>query len=273
MNPPALTLLYTGADRAQRLRSAWASAADVVIFDLEDAVAPAHKDEARDNLRDFLTGSPPRAVQIRINHSASAWFDDDIALINSAPVFVEARTPKVESAADVLALAAALPGRRLHLLIESALGVERAFEIATAHTAVASIGLGEADLRGDLRVDGDEGLAFARMRVVLAARAARLPAPHMSVFANVRDHDALAASCAAGRALGFRGRAAIHPAQLNTIDSAFRPTASELDRARMILAAIDTAAEAGTGAIALADGTFLDIAMVERARETVALAR
>ncbi|MGF3053474.1 HpcH/HpaI aldolase/citrate lyase family protein [Microbacterium sp. YY-03] len=272
MSRPVITLLYTGADRTERMAGAWKSAADVVIFDLEDAVAASRKDEARNNLRDFLSGSAPRAIHVRINHSSTPWHADDVALINEAPSFVEVRVPKVESAADVQALATAMPERRLHVLLETALGVERAFEIATAHEAVASIGLGEADLRGDLRVDGDEGLTFARMRVVLAARAAGLPSPHMSVFANVRDTTGLAASCADGRALGFRGRAAIHPSQLETIDAAFRPTAAELERARLVLAAIETATQAGTGAIALADGTFLDVAMIERARETVALA-
>jgi len=88
---------------------------------------------------------------------------------------VGARVPKVESADEVRGLAAALPGRDLHLLIESALGVERAFEIASASPQVASVGLGEADLRSDLRVDDDGALAWVRSRLVVAARAAGLP--------------------------------------------------------------------------------------------------
>ncbi|GAA2537901.1 CoA ester lyase [Microbacterium mitrae] len=272
MTRPPLTLLYTGADRSERIPAAWNSPADVVIFDLEDAVAPARKAEARENLRAFFHGSALRAVQVRINHAGSPWYADDLALISALPSFVEVRIPKVESAADVRAVATALPSRRLHLLIESALGLERAFDLATASDAVASIALGEADLRGDLRVDDDAGLAFARMRLVLAARAAGLPSPQMSVFANIRDGEGLAASCAVGRSLGFRGRTAIHPSQLPIIAAAFRPTSDEVARARAVLAAIDSAVAIGTGAVALEDGTFVDIAMIDRARETIELA-
>lgn len=193
-------------------------------------------------------------------------------MLAALPDGVGARIPKIESADEVWALAAALPGRGLHLLVESALGVEHAFELATASPQVVSIGLGEADLRSDLRVDDDEGLTWARGRVVVAARAARLPRPHMSAYTNVRDLDGLAASCRAGRALGFCGRTAIHPAQLDTICSAFRPSADEVAAAREVLERVGSAATEGVGAVALEDGTFLDVAMVERARWVLELA-
>jgi citrate lyase subunit beta/citryl-CoA lyase len=160
----------------------------------------------------------------------------------------------------------------LHPLIESALGVERALEIATASPAIASIALGEADLRSDLQVEDEAALAWPRSRVIVAARAARLPPPAMSVYPNVRDLEGLAASCRAGRALGFRGRTAIHPAQLATIRSAFLPTSREVLRAKEVLARVAGATAAGVGAIALADGTFLDVAMVEQARAVLTLA-
>ena len=123
----------------------------------------------------------------------------------------------------------------LHCLIESARGVEAAFEIASADPNVASIALGEADLRSDLGVTGEEGLLWARSRIVVAARAADLPAPAMSVYAQIDDLDGLAASCRRGRALGFIGRAAIHPKQLRVIAECFMPTEAEASAARELL--------------------------------------
>ncbi|HEY3711150.1 MAG TPA: CoA ester lyase [Amycolatopsis sp.] len=270
MTPP-LTFLYTPADRPDRVHKALESTADVVLVDLEDAVAPAHKDEARANAVRLL-GSGTRPVQVRVNHPSTPWHEADLAAFARLPLTVGARIPKVESPEEILALAAALPGRVLHPLIESALGVERALEIATASPAIASIALGEADLRSDLQVEDEAALAWPRSRVIVAARAARLPPPAMSVYPNVRDLEGLAASCRAGRALGFRGRTAIHPAQLATIRSAFLPTSREVLRAKEVLARVAGATAAGVGAIALADGTFLDVAMVEQARAVLTLA-
>lgn len=267
-----LTLLYVPADRPDRVTKALASSADAVLVDLEDAVAPSRKDEARENVAGLLAAVSGRAVQVRINHPGTPWHADDVAMVAVLPVGVGARVPKVESADEVRSLVAALPGRALHLLVESALGVERAFELATASPQVASIGLGEADLRSDLRVDGDEGLTWARARVVVAARAAHLPPPVMSAYTNVRDLDGLAASCRTGRGLGFCGRTAIHPGQLDTIRAAFLPSADEVAVARDVLERVGGAAVEGVGAVALADGTFLDVAMVERARWVLGLA-
>ncbi len=268
MSPP-LTFLYAPADRPDRVRKALESAADVVLVDLEDAVAPARKDEARENAVRLLA-SVSRPVQVRVNHPSTPWHEADLAAVADLPVGV--RLPKVEAPDEVRAVAAVLPGRDLHPLIESALGVERALDIATASPGVASIGLGEADLRSDLGVADDAGLTWARSRVIVAARAARLAPPAMSAYVNVRDLDGLAASCRAGRALGFRGRTAIHPVQLATIRAAFLPTREQVSRAREVIARVAGATAAGVGAIALPDGTFLDVAMVEQARTVLSLA-
>ncbi|KRD35841.1 citrate lyase subunit beta [Oerskovia sp. Root918] len=271
MSTPPLTLLYAPADRPDRVAKALATSADVVIVDLEDAVAPAGKEAARREAVALLAATS-RRVQVRVNQRGTPWHADDVAAVARLPLAVGARVPKVESADEVRGLAAALPGRDVHLLIESALGVERAFEIASASPQVASVGLGEADLRSDLRVDDDGALAWVRSRLVVAARAAGLPSPSMSAYTHVKDVDGLVASCRAGRALGFLGRTAIHPVQLNPIREAFLPSADEVDRAREVLDRVGAAAARGVGAIALADGTFLDVAMVERARSVLAVA-
>ncbi len=273
VRPPVLTLLYAPGDRPDRVAKALASEADVVVVDLEDAVAPTAKDAARSGLAALLGAVPPeRAVQVRVNHAATPWGAADLAAVAALPAHVGVRVPKVETAAEVRGVAAAAPGRALHVLLESAIGVERAFELASAHAAVATIGLGEADLRSALGVTDDAGLAWARGRVVVAARAAGLPAPVMSVHPHVRDVEGLVASCRVGRGLGFLGRAAIHPAQLAPIREAFRPTDAEVERAVEVVARVADARAAGTGVLVLADGTFLDVAMVEQARTVLALA-
>jgi citrate lyase subunit beta/citryl-CoA lyase len=282
---PALTLLYAPADRLERAGKALAGNADVVVLDLEDAVVPAHKEAARDGLLVLLAeggawsgdggregDGAARPVQVRVNHRSTPWFTDDVEALAGLPG-VQVRLPKVEEVAQVHEVAAALPGRPLHLLLESALGIERAFELATCDPQVASVGLGEAVLRSDLRVRDEAGLLWARGRLVNAARAAHLPAPMMSVYPHVSDLEGLVASCRVGRSLGFLGRAAIHPAQLGPIRDAFRPTEAEVSWAEAVLARIDEARSAGVGAFVLPDGSFLDVAMVEQARMVLEVAR
>ncbi len=259
-------LLYVPADRPERVEKALASEADVVILDLEDAVAADRKEIARSAVLRLLPGLT-RPVQVRVNDPRTPYGRADLAALGAAAAGTEGvRLPKAESAGAVREVVELLPGVALHLLLESALGVERAYELAVAHPAVASVGLGEADLRADLGVFDDAGLAWARSRVVVAARAAGLPPPVQSVFTDIRDLDGLAASCRHGRALGFRGRAAIHPAQLPVIAEAYRPTLAEVDGARRVLAAH----EKGEGAIALRDGGFVDIAVVRQAERVIA---
>jgi citrate lyase subunit beta / citryl-CoA lyase len=263
-------LLYVPADRPGRIEKALASSADVVILDLEDAVAAPHKESARAAVVRLLT-DPPRPVQVRVNGLRTPYGRADLAaLAPLLPGTEGVRLPKIESAEQVREAAAAAPGVALHPLLESALGVERAYDIARAHRRVASIGLGEADLRADLGVSDDTGLAWARSRVVVAARAAGLPAPVQSVYPDVADLEGLAASSRQGRALGFRGRAAIHPAQLPVIADAYRPDAAEVAAARRVVEAFATATATGAGAVALEDGAFVDIAVVRRAERLLA---
>lgn len=277
MRPP-VTLLYAPADRADRVRKAYGAGADVVIIDLEDAVAPSAKDDARDLLAALIhvllrTPSPRGrpALQVRINQAGTPWHEADVALVAALPGEVSLRLPKAESPDQVRTLCTHLDGRPIHLLLESAIGIERAYELATCHPSVAGISIGEADLRAALGVSNDDGLLWARSRVVLAAAAAGLPAPAMSVFANVSDLTGLKRSSEAGRALGFLGRTAIHPRQLDAIRTAFTPGQAEIERAREVVAAADEAGAQGTGAIALPDGRFVDEAVVRQARRTLAL--
>lgn len=273
LTAPPLTWLYVPGDRPERFAKALASEADVVIVDLEDAVAPDHKDAARQNVRALLTSAAPKPVTVRINDIRSRWGAADLALLREVSNLAGVRVPKVESAEDVRAVRAGLGSSTvpLHCLIESARGVEAAFEIASADRTVASIALGEADLRSDLGVTDEDGLLWARSRIVVAARAARLPSPAMSVYTKIDDLDGLAASCRRGRTLGFVGRAAIHPRQLSVIVECFTPTEAEVSAARELLQALAKATSTADGVVVLPGGQFVDRAMVEGAERVIAL--
>ncbi len=273
MIAPPLTWLYVPGDRPERFAKALASQADVVIVDLEDAVAPGHKDAARENARVLLASATPKPVTVRINDVRSRWGAADLALLRDVANLAGIRVPKVESAEDVRAVRAGLGSRDvpLHCLIESARGVEAAFAIAGADPTVAGIGLGEADLSSDLGVSDEDGLLWARSRIVVAARAAGLPAPAMSVYTKIDDPEGLAASCRRGRALGFIGRAAIHPRQLSVIVECFTPTEAEAGAARALLDALAVATTAESGVVVLPNGQFVDRAMVEGAERVIAL--
>jgi citrate lyase subunit beta/citryl-CoA lyase len=252
VSAPILTWLYVPGDRPDRVEKAIASRAHAVIVDLEDGVPPGAKAEARASVADQLRGRRAKPVYVRVN----AGSDDDLAAVGALPL-AGVVVPKVERPEDVPELD--LP---VHALVESPLGIENALAIAS-DARVAGISLGEADLRSQVGALED-GLDPWRARIVNAAVAAGLPRPPQSVYPHVRDPDGLARSCRRGRAVGHLGRAAIHPDQLEVIEQAYLPTRAELDAARATLE------RAGPGT--LADGAFVDAAMVGAARQVVALA-
>lgn len=266
-----LTLLYAPADRPDRVGKALAGDADVVIVDLEDAIAPARKDGARLALSSFGLPDGP-AAQVRVNAPGTPWHADDLAAVRDLPAGIGVRVPKCDSSPVIRSIADALGDRPLHLLVESAVGVEAAFELASCHPNVASIALGEADLLADLRAQDPAALGWSRGRILVAAAAAGLPSPTMSVFADHRDLDGLRRSCADGRWQGFLGRTAIHPAQLPVIRDAFRPRDSEVSTARLVIGAAEEGIRIGRGAVALPSGKFVDAAVLRQARAVLALA-
>ncbi|MEU6401844.1 aldolase/citrate lyase family protein [Streptomyces sp. NPDC046985] len=291
--PFPLTWLYAPGDRPRVVVKALASGADVVVIDLEDAVGPDRKEYAREATADLLSEPPPVPVHVRVNALDGPLAAADLAAVADRPGLAGLRLPKVTSARQVRGIARLLPlpkatsarqgrgiarrgaptadgpGTPLYALLESAQAIEHAYAIASAHPSVRGVSLGEADLRADLGVRQDSGLDWCRARVVVAARAAGLAPPAQSVHPDIRDLEGLAASCARGRALGFLGRAAIHPRQLPIIERAYLPTDRELEEAETVV----KAAAMDRGAQALADGRFVDAAVVADAHRTLALAR
>jgi citrate lyase subunit beta/citryl-CoA lyase len=224
---PPITGLYVPGHRSDRFERALTSGADLVILDLEDAVPVAQKAEARGAIVAALAERAmglrdETLIQVRVN--AGPFLADDLAAIapflqaDGAARPVEVRLPKVEAASDVDRVIHLLddvsPGSGQHIavtaILETALGVERALEIAS-HPAVTRLALGESDLASDLATRHPDVIGYARTRVLFAARAAGLDAPMMSAYPDIRDQAGLRADTADGAARGWLGRVAIHP--------------------------------------------------------------
>ncbi|MEJ8279948.1 HpcH/HpaI aldolase/citrate lyase family protein [Pseudonocardia spirodelae] len=253
----ATVFLFVPGSRPDRYDKAVASGADVVVLDLEDAVAPDGKAAAREEVRAWLTAGGRAAV--RVNGTGTPWHDDDVALVAGlgCPVLL----PKAEGGAELAALADRLvAGTPVLPVVETALGVRRAEEICAA-PGVVRPAFGSVDLAVDLGVDhlDDVALRHARCELVLAARAAGVTAPVDGVTTAVRDDARLAADCAEGRALGFTAKLCIHPAQVALVAAALRPSDEELAWAARVVAA------AREGAVAVLDGALVDKPVVDRA--------
>ncbi len=275
-DPPIRSYLYVPGSDPRRIEKALASEADAVILDLEDAVAPNRKEEARETIAGFLRSRHEKPVFVRVNAPGSALAEEDIEAV-AGPNLAGLRLPKTESAETVRQVAGRLEDLEceaaIQCLIESALGLELAFEIARAHERVVGLSLGEADLAADLGVRDEAGLLYARSRLVVASRAAGLPSPVQSVYTNVRDEEGLRRSTEEGKKGGFVGRSAIHPNQLSTINEVFTPTEEEVAEAKDLLARLKESTGTGAGGFAMEDGRFVDEAVVGSARLTLALAR
>ena len=264
--------LYVSAHKPDLLAKAMAGAADAVVYDLEDAVPAAAKEEARRNARLAMDQPQPKPLWIRVNPPGSPDGAADLAALAGAGAGAAGlRVPKAEDPAAVAEFAerACVP---LHLLIETALGVENAYLLARCHPLVAVVSLGEADLMADLRVRDPDALDWARQRVIVANRAAILPSPPHAVWTAVADLAGLAADTARARRHGFFGRSVVHPRQIETVNKVFTPTSAEVEQARSLLTAGSAQSDAGTAAWLDDQGRFVDPAVVTGAQWVVDLA-
>ncbi|NPC97052.1 CoA ester lyase [Nocardioides sp. zg-DK7169] len=279
----ALAWLYVPAPRAGELLAKAAKVADGIVVDLEDAVHPRQRAAAREHLAEALPAHDGAAfVVVRVNPVSTDDFAADVAALTplvQAGHVAAVRVAKVESAEEVATARAATaawgPEPRLICQLESAGAIARAHEIAAAD-GVHSIMLGEADLRADLRLPrgaaGDPGLLLARQTCVLASRAAGLPSPVGSAFTDVTDTEGLRETSARLAALGFVGRSCIHPKQPAVVREAFAPSEADLAWARSVLAEAGTQDGADSAASVLADGSFVDPAIVRQAERLAARA-
>jgi citrate lyase subunit beta / citryl-CoA lyase len=265
---------------ARALDKARTLAADMLIFDLEDAVAPAQKEPARAAIAAQLTagGLAPRELALRVNGLATEWGADDLAFAATLPLD-GVLLPKVESAADVsraltaLEAAGARDKPALWCMIETPKGVLHAEAIACASPRIAGLVMGTADLAKDLRAQDAKDrapLVPALAQGLLAARAYGLAALD-GIHADLDDDAGFEAACRQGRAMGFDGKSLIHPKTIAAANRIFAPAPEELAQARRIIAAHEEAVAKGSG-VALVEGRLVERLHVEEARRLLALA-
>ncbi len=249
------------------MRKAPGAGADTVVFDLEDAVAPARKEEAREAVRGALSDpefAPDCEICVRV-----AEPEDDLPVVLEGTVPDSLMLPKATGAEDVeeLASLASEHGESLPViaLIESAAGVLVAPEVAAAE-ATDALCFGAEDLAADVGAtrteDGTEVL-YARERVVIAASAAGIDAID-TVYTDIEDRGGLAAETRFAAGLGYDGKMAIHPAQVEPIHEAFAPTGEELAWAERVLDAREEADREGRGVFRV-DGEMIDAPLIARA--------
>ena len=251
---------------------------DAVIFDLEDAVAPAEKDAARILVRNTLKYMDFRGCEriVRINSIGTPYWKEDLKqLIPYKPDLI--LLPKTETAEDVQEVDAYMTelGAQTGLmaLIETALGVENAFQIATASPRLKALFLGAEDLTADLqckRTKEGREIEYARHRLVVAARAAGVDV-YDTPFTDVNDDEGIVTDATYAKALGFTGKASISPRHVEVINAVFSPTQKDIDYAYEVMEAIALAKKQGKGAIAL-HGKMIDAPIVARAMQTISMA-
>jgi citrate lyase subunit beta/citryl-CoA lyase len=269
------SLLFVPGNDARKLEKAGSLGADLVVIDLEDAVAEAEKTGARERVAEAVPRlSAHASVAVRVNGIETGRLEDDIASVAAAAGLAAIVVPKVE-AVDTLAvvddlLAGSARGVGILALVETPLGVARCDDIlASAPPRTITAMLGTADFSAALGVDlSDEGveLLYARQRLIVAARAAGMPGPIDGPYFRLDDSPGLLADTRRSRALGFQGRVALHPRQVDPINRAYSELSDEqLAAAERIVAAFERAEASGVASIRV-DDRFVDYPVYELAR-------
>ncbi len=278
------TMLFAPGDREKMLLKSLASGADTVIWDLEDAVALTAKQTARATISKTLQNLPSAHVPIfiRVNGLGTKLLDIDLDGVVQRGVY-GILFPKAESSAQVKELDSMLSriekqrglaegSVKVQCLLETCLGVIRAYEIASASPRVEAVCFGAEDFTLDLGVprtrDGVES-AYARAAIAVAAGAAKVFAID-SVYSDLNDEEGLVNECRMARRSGYRGKLAIHPKQLDVINREFSPSESELAFAAKIVEAFNRPENANAGVITV-DGKMIDAPILQRARRLLSL--
>ncbi len=270
--------LYLPGDQPKLALNAGLHRPDGVILDLEDSVHPDHKAAARIVVRNLLRTVDFMGAErmVRINPLPLGLEDLDAVSPEAVDVILVPKVEDPETLKLVDERIRSLTDRPVWLMpiLETALGIERAFEIASAVESIVALTIGLEDYTADLgvakTVEGTESL-YARMRLVNAARAAGRQ-PIDSVFGDVADEEGLRAWAVRSRGLGFDGMGCVHPRQIKPIHQAFAPSDEDLARALRIVAAFDEAEERGLGVVSLGS-KMIDPPVVRRALRTVEIAR
>jgi len=284
--PPIRSWLYAPGNNPKLLGRVFEAGADAVILDLEDAVPPSEKIRAREMVAETVRARHDQAgpvLFVRINHPSTGLVEEDVAATVGRGLD-GVRIPKVESPETVDQVAGwirqaegrvGLPAGTVAFIctLESAVGVWHALQIAQRGPLALAFGAVDfvRDINGQPGTKGLETL-YARSRLVLASRAARIRAPVESVYPRIQDDEGLERSTRLSRGLGFFGRSAIHPRQVPIINRLFTPTTEEIARAREIVDGAANAEATGSGALQLPGGEFVDRPVVDRAEALLRLA-
>jgi citrate lyase subunit beta/citryl-CoA lyase len=254
--------------------------ADAFILDLEDAVAPDAKSKARDTLSVFAAEAGERASScaIRINALGTAWGRDDVRMVARSGVRALV-LPKVGRASDVRALVSALESAgapdalRVWCMIETPLGVLNAAEIAGSNARVETLVMGTSDLAKELRCahTPDRTPLLASLSAGLLAARAEGRLALDGVYLDLHDLAGFERECMQGRELGFDGKTLIHPRTIETANRVFAPSDEELENARRVIEAFESARDEGRG-VAVLDGRLVEELHVQEARRLLALA-
>ena len=273
------SVLFLPGANPRALEKARGLPADCLIFDLEDAVAPDVKDDARASVAAALRtgGYASRELILRVNPLETPWGHADLAEAASLPLDA-VLLPKVEHAErvrlaiDLLDALGAPPELGVWCMIETPLGVLAAAEIAAASPRLGALVVGTSDLNKDLhaREAPDRRPLLTALGLVLLAGRAHDRAVLDGVHLELDDAEGFRGSCRQGSELGFDGKTLIHPTQIDPANAAFTPSAAEVARARRIVAAYGEAAGSGKGAVRI-DGRLVEALHVEMARRTLAL--
>lgn len=274
--------LFVPASRADLFAKAFASEADALSFDLEDAVEESRKPEARLALAALLGSteaqSGAKRLIVRINASTTKHFQADVEAITLATLDT-VNLPMVESVDEVQALAGILDRmefergitRKIGILvnIESPRGLRRAAELACSHDRVNGLQIGYGDLFGPTGIDPTdfEAAQFVRMQVRFAAAEAGIAA-YDGAHTNIRDLDGFRRSCSAAARLGFAGKSCIHPTQIAAANEIFMPDPAQVAHARRVVEAAEEHLARGVGAFSV-DGQLIDGPLIDRARALV----
>lgn len=271
---PRRSALFMPGSNGRAMAKARTLACDVVIFDLEDAVAPEQKVAARDRAiaaaREGGFGS--RELVIRANALSTPWGRDDLAALSTAPVDA-ILLPKVDGPADLAAAAALLEsGIPLWAMIETAPALIHLAHIAAA-PRLAALVMGTNDIAKELgcRPGADRLPLLGFLAQAVAAARAHDHAVLDGVWNAIDDEAGFAAQCRQGADFGFDGKTLIHPSQIAACTAAFSPSAEEVAWARAVEAAFADPAAAGRGAIRV-DGRMVELLHLEQARRTLAMA-
>lgn len=269
--------LFVPADSEKKISKALDSAADAIIFDLEDSVAPARKDVARDILKHLPKRAERPQLWVRINPLGSEFHRDDLHLISVADIHGIV-LPKAESGADVVQLAHRTGSIPIHAIVtETPASLFGLLSYRDPKSPLAALSWGAEDLSAALgaasKYNADGQLAFtyrlARSLCLVGAAAAGVQ-PVDGVFADFRDEKGLTAEAEAARREGFTGKLAIHPGQVAVINAAFTPSSDEVKHAEAIVAAFEANPDAGVLSV---DGRMVDRPHLVQARRVLERAR